>query len=62
MYQFTYVLQVSGFLLAHLQRQVYNFVVFESPGYGVSHPDLSADAIPRRLNQTEVIHLPLKMG
>jgi hypothetical protein len=43
-YLFTSALHVSGFLLAHLQRQVYNFGVVQDSWY-VS----GADTIPRRL-------------
>jgi hypothetical protein len=35
-FQFTSALRVSGFLSAHLQKQVYNFGVVQVSGYGVS--------------------------
>jgi hypothetical protein len=47
-YLFTSVLHDSGFILAHLHRQVFNFVsFFMSPGYFFQR--LGADTIPRRL-------------
>jgi hypothetical protein len=47
-YLFTSALHVSGFLLAHLHRQVYNF------GSGSSAQETWTTA--------EIVHLPLKMG
>jgi hypothetical protein len=52
-YLFTSALHVSGFLLAHLQRQVYKLRQwFKSAGYGVSAS--GADTIPSRQFQHAV--------
>jgi hypothetical protein len=51
---FTSALQVSGFLLAHLHRQVYNF------GSGSSLLDMVS--AQETLPTAEVLRLPLKMG
>jgi hypothetical protein len=46
-YHFTSALHVSWFILAHLQRQVYNFRVAQVSWVGCQRP--GADTIPRRL-------------
>jgi hypothetical protein len=45
-YQFTSALHVSGFLLAHLQRQMYNFGVVQVSWVWCQRP--GDDTIPRR--------------
>jgi hypothetical protein len=46
-YLVTSALHVAGFLLAHLQRQVYNLAVVQVPWVWCQRPGV--DTIPRRL-------------
>jgi hypothetical protein len=60
-YVFTSALHVSGFLLAHLQRQVYNFDSGSSLLSMVSTPGRWHNTQKIRTS-AEIVHLPLKMG